>query len=79
MPISLLSVKTFSLAELQKVTEKFSPRNVLGEGGFGRVYHGIMEDGTEVAVKLLTSDTQNGEREFIAEIELLSRYTTATL
>ncbi|KAG8389135.1 hypothetical protein BUALT_Bualt02G0197700 [Buddleja alternifolia] len=73
MPASILSVKTFSLVELEKATEKFSPKKVLGEGGFGRVYHGIMEDGTEVAAKLLTRDNQNGDREFIAEIEMLSR------
>ncbi|GER29641.1 protein kinase superfamily protein [Striga asiatica] len=73
MPASVLSVKTFSLAELEKATERFSKNKVLGEGGFGRVYHGLMPDGTEVAVKLLTRDNQNGDREFIAEIEMLSR------
>lgn len=73
MPASVLSVKTFSLVELEKATEKFSLKKVLGEGGFGRVYHGIMQDGAEVAVKLLTRGNQNGDREFIAEIEMLSR------
>ncbi|XP_071714074.1 receptor-like serine/threonine-protein kinase ALE2 [Rutidosis leptorrhynchoides] len=74
MPTSLLSVKTFTLAELEKATEKFSSRKILGEGGFGTVYHGIMEDGAEVAVKLLNRDNnQNGDREFIAEVEMLSR------
>ncbi|CAK9133436.1 unnamed protein product [Ilex paraguariensis] len=73
MPASILSVKTFALAELEKATEKFSSRKVLGEGGFGRVYHGVLEDRSEVAVKLLTRDNQNGDREFIAEIEMLSR------
>ncbi|KAI3449843.1 hypothetical protein Pfo_006508 [Paulownia fortunei] len=73
MPASVLSVKTFALVELEKATEKFSPKKMLGEGGFGRVYHGLMQDGTEVAVKLLTRDNQNGDREFIAEIEMLSR------
>lgn len=73
MPASVLSVKTFSLAEIEKATEKFSLKKVLGEGGFGCVYHGIMQDGSEVAVKLLTKGNQNGDREFIAEIEMLSR------
>ncbi|XP_008783735.2 receptor-like serine/threonine-protein kinase ALE2 isoform X2 [Phoenix dactylifera] len=67
------SVKTFSVAELEKATDKFSSKKVLGEGGFGRVYHGIMEDGSEVAVKLLTREDQNGDREFIAEVEMLSQ------
>lgn len=70
---SILSVKTFSFAELDKATEKFSSKRILGEGGFGRVYRGTMEDGTDVAVKLLTRGSQNGDREFIAEVEMLSR------
>lgn len=73
MAPSVLSVKTFSLSELEKATSKFNSKRILGEGGFGRVYHGNMEDGTEVAVKLLSRDDQNGDREFIAEIEMLSR------
>ncbi|KAL3531170.1 hypothetical protein ACH5RR_010492 [Cinchona calisaya] len=73
MPASILSVKTFSLAELERATVKFSSKRILGEGGFGRVYHGLMEDGTDVAVKLLTRDIQNGDREFISEVEMLSR------
>ncbi|CAA0823904.1 Receptor-like serine/threonine-protein kinase ALE2 [Striga hermonthica] len=73
MPASILSVKTFSLTELEKATENFSQNKVLGQGGFGQVYHGLMPDGTEVAVKLLARDNQNGDREFIAEIEMLSR------
>ncbi|KAL0927677.1 hypothetical protein M5K25_001875 [Dendrobium thyrsiflorum] len=67
------SVKTFLLAELEKATNRFSSERVLGEGGFGRVYLGIMEDGDEVAVKLLTRKEQNGDREFIGEVEMLSR------
>ncbi|XP_028765547.1 receptor-like serine/threonine-protein kinase ALE2 isoform X2 [Neltuma alba] len=73
MATSVLSVRTFSLSELEKATDKFSSKRVLGEGGFGRVYSGILDDGTEVAVKLLTKDNQNGDREFIAEVEMLSR------
>ncbi|XP_044492674.1 receptor-like serine/threonine-protein kinase ALE2 isoform X6 [Mangifera indica] len=73
MATCILSVKTFSLSELDKATEKFSSKRILGEGGFGRVFRGTMEDGTEVAVKLLTRNNQNGDREFIAEVEMLSR------
>lgn len=73
MPTSLQSVKTFALSELEKATDKFSSKRILGEGGFGRVYCGILDDGNEVAVKLLTRDNQNRDREFIAEVEMLSR------
>lgn len=73
MATCMLSVKTFAYVELEQATEKFSSKRILGEGGFGRVYRGNMEDGTEVAVKLLTRDNQNGDREFIAEVEMLSR------
>lgn len=73
MTSSMASVRKFTLYELKKATEKFSPVRLLGEGGFGRVYHGILEDGNEVAVKLLTKDNQSGDREFAAEVEMLSR------
>lgn len=73
MATCVLSVKAFSLLELEKATDKFSSKRILGEGGFGRVYHGIMEDETEVAVKMLTREDQSGDREFIAEVEMLSR------
>ncbi|KAJ4968186.1 hypothetical protein NE237_014887 [Protea cynaroides] len=73
MATCLLPVKTFSLTDLENATQKFSTKRILGEGGFGCVYHGILEDGTEVAVKLLTRDSQNGDQDFIAEIEMLSR------
>lgn len=66
-------VKIFSLAELEKATENFSSKKLLGVGGFGRVYLGTMEDGSEVAVKRLTRVDQNRDREFIAEVEILSR------
>lgn len=67
------SAKVFTLAELEKATDNFSSRNILGEGGFGRVYRGVLEDGTKLAVKVLRRDDQQGGREFMAEVEMLSR------
>ncbi|KAG1361461.1 hypothetical protein COCNU_09G009240 [Cocos nucifera] len=67
------SVKIFSLVELEKATDEFSSQRILGEGGFGCVYHGIMQDGSEVAIKFLKREDQNGNCEFIAEVEMLSR------
>ncbi|CAN6235585.1 unnamed protein product [Urochloa humidicola] len=67
------TVKTFTITELEKATENFSFSKIIGEGGYGRVYRGLIEDGVEVAVKLLTRKHQNRDREFIAEVEMLSR------
>ncbi|KAI7725648.1 hypothetical protein M8C21_001673, partial [Ambrosia artemisiifolia] len=67
------SAKTFSLTDIEKATDNFNESGVLGEGGFGRVYSGVLEDGTKVAVKVLKRDDQQGGREFLAEVEMLSR------
>lgn len=67
------TAKTFSLSELERATDNFRPDNVVGEGGFGRVYQGVLDSGIEVAVKVLTRDDHQGGREFIAEVEMLSR------
>jgi len=63
------------MAELEKATDEFNTRRKLGEGGSGCVYHGIMEDGSDVAVKLLKrlDQDRDHEREFISEVEMLSR------
>ncbi|XP_039848749.1 receptor-like serine/threonine-protein kinase ALE2 isoform X7 [Panicum virgatum] len=67
------SAKTFSLAEMEKATQGFDESRIIGEGGFGRVYEGILEDGERVAIKVLKRDDQQGTREFLAEVEMLSR------
>ncbi|KAJ6721058.1 hypothetical protein OIU85_024181 [Salix viminalis] len=63
----------FAFEELVKATNGFSSQNFLGEGGFGSVYKGYLPDGTDVAVKQLTIGGGQGEREFKAEIEIISR------
>ncbi|KAK4415681.1 Receptor-like serine/threonine-protein kinase ALE2 [Sesamum alatum] len=67
------SAKTFSSSDLEKATDYFNESRILGEGGFGRVYSGELEDGTKVAVKILKRYDQQGGREFLAEVEMLSR------
>ncbi|KAG9132642.1 hypothetical protein Leryth_016687 [Lithospermum erythrorhizon] len=67
------SAKTFSSSEIERATSNFNEMGVLGEGGFGRVYSGVLDDGTEVAVKVLKRDDHQGSREFLAEVEMLSR------
>ena len=67
------SAKIFSLFEMERATQRFDESRIIGEGGFGRVYEGILEDGERVAVKILKRDDQQGTREFLAEVEMLSR------
>lgn len=65
--------KTFKFTEIEKATNGFDDSTVLGEGGFGCVYQGTLEDGTRVAVKVLKKFDCQGEREFLAEVEMLGR------
>ncbi|VAH73348.1 hypothetical protein VPH35_050307 [Triticum aestivum] len=65
--------KTFKFAEIEKATNGFDDSSILGEGGFGCVYQGTLEDGTTVAVKVLKRFDGQGEREFLAEVEMLGR------
>eukprot|EP00850_Spirogloea_muscicola_P001254 SM000004S15124 [mRNA] locus=s4:1356555:1360687:- [translate_table: standard] len=64
---------SFTYEELQEATGGFASVNVLGEGGFGRVYRGCIGDSREVAVKQLIKGGGQGEREFRAEVEIISR------
>ncbi|KAH9561692.1 hypothetical protein CY35_05G036500 [Sphagnum magellanicum] len=73
MPAYTGSTRRFSLAELERATEKFKIDNIVGEGGFGRVYRGVLDNGVCVAIKVLTCVHQQGNYEFIAEVEMLSR------
>ncbi|KAL2334203.1 hypothetical protein Fmac_015416 [Flemingia macrophylla] len=63
----------FAYEELMNATNNFSTQNLLGEGGFGCVYKGLLPDGTEVAVKQLKIEGGQGEREFKAEGDIISR------
>lgn len=64
---------TFSYEELVRATDGFSDANLLGQGGFGYVHKGILPNGKEVAVKQLKTGSGQGEREFQAEVEIISR------
>lgn len=63
----------FSYEALAAATCGFSDANLLGQGGFGLVHKGVLPNGQEVAVKSLKSGSGQGEREFQAEVEIISR------
>lgn len=66
-------LKRFSLRELQVATDSFSNKNILGRGGFGKVYKGRLADGSLVAVKRLKEErTPGGELQFQTEVEMIS-------
>ncbi|KAL2523526.1 Protein kinase superfamily protein [Abeliophyllum distichum] len=66
------NAKLYSYKELQIATDKFNPANKIGEGGFGSVYKGKLNDGTLAAVKVLSAESQQGVREFLTEIVVIS-------
>ncbi|KAL9262329.1 BRASSINOSTEROID INSENSITIVE 1-associated receptor kinase 1-like protein [Drosera capensis] len=71
--VHLGQLKRFSLRELQVATDYFSNKNILGKGGFGKVYKGRLTDGSLVAVKRLKEErTQGGELQFQTEVEMIS-------
>lgn len=63
----------FTYEELMEITNGFSQQNIIGEGGFGCVYKSHLPDGRVVAVKQLRMGSGQGDREFRAEVEIISR------
>ncbi|KAF3444003.1 hypothetical protein FNV43_RR13693 [Rhamnella rubrinervis] len=63
----------FTFKQLHSATGGFSKSNVVGHGGFGQVYRGVLNDGRKVAIKLMDQAGKQGEEEFKVEVELLSR------
>ncbi|XP_047045180.1 probable LRR receptor-like protein kinase At1g51890 [Lolium rigidum] len=66
-----LESRRFTYKELEIITNNF--QQVLGQGGFGYVYSGFLEDGAQVAVKLRSHSSNQGVKEFLAEAEILTR------
>ncbi|KAL8128383.1 hypothetical protein AgCh_015101 [Apium graveolens] len=68
-----LELPLIDLLTIEKATNYFSVNNILGEGGFGPVYKGLLEDGREVAVKRLSKTSRQGTDEFKNEVVCIAK------
>uniref|UniRef100_A0A453DBH6 Protein kinase domain-containing protein n=1 Tax=Aegilops tauschii subsp. strangulata TaxID=200361 RepID=A0A453DBH6_AEGTS len=62
-----------SFKDIVAATNDFSNENMLGQGGFGKVYKGILEDDKEVAIKRLSKSSGQGAEEFRNEVVLIAK------
>ncbi|KAE8684191.1 Receptor-like protein kinase FERONIA [Hibiscus syriacus] len=65
--------RRFSISEIRQATRNFDDSNVIGVGGFGKVYKGVIEGGTKVAVKRSNPSSEQGINEFETEVGMLSK------
>ncbi|KAK1393613.1 hypothetical protein POM88_012669 [Heracleum sosnowskyi] len=68
-----LDLPLFDLLQIENATDNFSFTNKLGEGGFGSVYKGMLEEGQEIAVKRLSKDSRQGADEFMNEVSCIAK------
>ncbi|KAL6653235.1 hypothetical protein ACP70R_012160 [Stipagrostis hirtigluma subsp. patula] len=71
--MKIAGVKDYTFEELSHCTDDFSDSTLIGQGGYGKVYRGVLADGTIVAIKRAEQGSLQGSKEFFTEIELLSR------
>lgn len=65
--------RVLAFSEIQEATKNFDENLVLGVGGFGKVYRGVLENSLVVAVKRGNPRSQQGLLEFRTEIQMLSK------
>lgn len=65
--------KWFRLSELERATNGFSHRNLIGQGTYGVVYQGALLDGTLVAVKQILDLDSKGDEDFCNEVDIISK------
>ncbi|CAN1348827.1 Nodulation receptor kinase [Linum perenne] len=68
--LKTINIQMFTLNYIEQATQKY--KILIGEGGFGAVYRGTLPDSTEVAVKVRSSTSTQGTKEFENELNLLS-------
>ncbi|KAK9266046.1 hypothetical protein L1049_017802 [Liquidambar formosana] len=63
--------RQFTYSEVVSITNDF--QTVIGKGGFGKVFHGYLEDETQVAIKMLSTSSTQGSTQFLTEAQFLMR------
>ncbi|KAJ1690292.1 hypothetical protein LUZ63_014447 [Rhynchospora breviuscula] len=67
------SVKNFTKLEMKHATNNFSHGNLLGVGGYGEVYKGVLPDGTPIAVKCAKMGNAKSTDQVLNEVRILSQ------
>lgn len=70
------NLQRFSYRALKSATGSFAEGKKLGQGGFGAVYKGQLRNGTEIAVKVLDTNSVQGEREFQNEVSVIGKVSS---
>ncbi|KAK4478537.1 hypothetical protein RD792_014018 [Penstemon davidsonii] len=73
------SARVFSGKEIKKGTNDFAPENLLGTGGFGEVFKGTLEDGTDIAVKRAKPGNAKGTCQVLNEVRILCQVNHRSL
>ncbi|KAK6164732.1 hypothetical protein DH2020_001596 [Rehmannia glutinosa] len=62
----------FTFDEIKAATKNFSRDNIIGKGGYGNVYKGVLPDGSEVALKRFKNCSASGDASFTHEVEVIA-------
>ncbi|KAK3034235.1 hypothetical protein RJ639_032170 [Escallonia herrerae] len=73
------AAKIFTVKELKRATINFSKENLLGSGGFGEVFKGVLEDGTITAVKRAKPGNTKGITQVLNEVRILCQVNHRSL
>ncbi|KAG8480211.1 hypothetical protein CXB51_024920 [Gossypium anomalum] len=73
------AAKVFTGKEIKKATNNFSKDRILGAGGYGEVYKGILDDGTAVAVKCAKLGNTKGTDQVLNEVRILCQVNHRSL
>ena len=66
--VTVKGIQVFTFKQLHSATGGFSKSNVVGHGGFGLVYRGVLSNGRKVAIKFMDNAGKQGEEEFKMEV-----------